>query len=62
MTPERLRKYLNITHSMGASMLLFLIDGTDFEPDQDEIHIIIREIVPELIEKTPYLKTILFQA
>ena len=33
---------------LGASVLYFAIDGPDFEPSLDEIHDIIRTIVPEL--------------
>ena len=48
MTIERLRQYLDIAHLMGSSILRFVLDGPDFEPNLDEIHAIIREIVPEL--------------
>lgn len=48
MTIERLRQYVNIAHLLGASVLYFAIDGPDFEPSLDEIHDIIRTIVPEL--------------
>ena len=48
MTIERLQQYANIAHLLGASVLYFAIDGPDFEPSLDEIHDIIRTIVPEL--------------
>ncbi len=48
MTLERLHKYLEIALIMNSPILRFVIDGPGFEPTLDEIHAIIKEIVPEL--------------
>ncbi len=48
MTTERLRKYLEIARLMDSPILRFVIDGPDFAPSLDEIHVLIQEIVPEL--------------
>lgn len=50
MTLERLRRYIEIARQLKSPILRFVIDGTDFEPDLSEIHVIIQEIVPELEE------------
>lgn len=48
MTIDRLRQYMQIAHLMESPILRFVIDGPDFEPELDEVHAIIQEIVPEL--------------
>jgi sugar phosphate isomerase/epimerase len=48
MTVERLGRYVNIAHLLGSTILYFAIDAPDFEPGMNEIHDIIRTIVPEL--------------
>jgi len=47
MTNDRLRQYLNIAHLLGSEILCFAIDGIDFIPDLNEIHQIIKTVVPE---------------
>jgi len=48
MTFDRLKMYLNIARMMDSPILRFVIDGPGFEPSLEEIHSIIRHIVPEL--------------
>jgi len=48
MTNDRLRKYLNIAHLLGSEVLCFAIDGEDFVPELNEIHQIVKNVVPEL--------------
>ncbi len=48
MSFDRLKMYLNIAMIMRSPILRFVIDGPGFEPKLEEIHLIIRHIVPEL--------------
>ena len=48
MTLERIKMYLNIARIMNSPILRFVIDGPGFEPSLEEIHSIVRHIVPEL--------------
>jgi sugar phosphate isomerase/epimerase len=48
MTFDRLKMYLNIARMMDSPILRFVIDGSGFEPNLEEIHSIIGHIVPEL--------------
>ncbi|HAQ21691.1 MAG TPA: hypothetical protein DCR40_21040 [Prolixibacteraceae bacterium] len=50
MSFDRLRMYLNIAHLMHSPILRFVIDGPGFEPSLEEIHSIIRMVIPELEE------------
>jgi sugar phosphate isomerase/epimerase len=50
MTTEKLRQYVKIAHLLGSQILYFAIDGYDFKPSLEEIHDIVRTIVPELEE------------
>lgn len=48
MTTDRIRRYLEIAQLMESPILRFVIDGPNFEPELNEIHSIIQEIVPDL--------------
>lgn len=50
MTLERLLQYLKIAQLLESPILRFVIDGPGYEPDLDEIHAIIQQVLPELKE------------
>lgn len=50
MSPENLRKYIELAVYFNSSILRFVIDGEGFEPTVEEVIGIIREVVPELEE------------
>lgn len=48
MTLENLERYLRIAAFFQSPILRFVIDGTGFEPTLEEIHSIVRNVVPDL--------------
>jgi len=48
MTPENLENYIELATFFYSPILRFVIDGIGFEPGLDEIHSIIKNIVPVL--------------
>ena len=48
MTRENLLRYLKLACFFRSTILRFVIDGPGFEPTIEEIHSIIRSVVPEL--------------
>ncbi|MCU0392452.1 MAG: sugar phosphate isomerase/epimerase [Thermoflexibacter sp.] len=50
MTAEHLMTYIEIARFLNASLLRFVIDGENYEPDSEEIISIIRRILPLLTQ------------
>lgn len=48
MTSERLEQYIEIASFMGSPILRFVIDQKGFIPTVDEIHSIIKDVLPAL--------------
>lgn len=46
MTPERLRRYIEISGIMNMSLLRIIVDGVNYEPTQKEIIQVLREAIP----------------
>ena len=48
MTPENLKRYIDIAQYFNSPILRFVIDGPGFEPRLNEIHSIIKNALPSL--------------
>jgi sugar phosphate isomerase/epimerase len=48
MTPENIKRYLDIAQLFRSPILRTVIDVMGFEPSLDEIHRIVRELIPDL--------------
>ncbi len=48
MIPERVNKYLRIAQKLESPILRVVIDQKNFTPTLDEVHTLIRQVIPEL--------------
>ncbi|MGL4631861.1 MAG: sugar phosphate isomerase/epimerase family protein [Leadbetterella sp.] len=50
LTPENLQTYIDLCVYFKAPLLRFIIDGKDYEPNQEDVIQVIQAFLPQLIE------------
>lgn len=55
LTPEHLRKYIELASFLKSPILRFVVDDGDYAPDKEDTIAIIRDVLPELLARGIYL-------